>query len=454
MPSFFMLIQGRSVLMKEHLHRHKAAGKEGGTGVRISSSNVDMYSDRTYSSQSYESETTQVVTEPNLIRMIKLEPKAASGKNEAVKSEVAETILEKEVTQNGEAEADAKEAEETEGENVEKETKDTYHVPLYIGKVATSQQIKDRQTIRQQCIQYILEMLLLNKERRANHQGVKRTSFQDWLKEKENRNSSTTTTVSYNQNGFTSSGKYTVGEKRDMGDFTGTFMGYVNAGTKTAIRGSKTEYYSEKERTSYQTKGTVVTADGKEIEFNLSFAMSRGFEQYYNENYEKNVVSFCDPLVINLDSTMPTVSDEKFLFDIDGDGVLDTISKLSNKSGYLAIDKNGDGQINDGNELFGTKSGNGFADLAEYDSDGNGWIDEGDEIWDKLMIWCMDENGRTELYHVSEKGIGAICLQNVSSDFSLNSLKTNQTNAAVRNTGIFLYENGGVGTVQHMDLAI
>lgn len=422
--------------------------------MRVSSSSVDMYSGRTYSSQSYETETTQVVSGPLLARMIKLEPKAASEKNEAVKSEIAETVLEKEVIQNGEAEEETKEAGETEGEAVPEESKETYYVPLNIGKIATSGQIKDRQTIRQQCIQYILEMLFLNKERRAKRQGVKRTSFQDWLKEKENRNSSTTTTVSYNENGFTSSGTYTVGEKRDVGDFTGTFMGYANVGTKTSFRGSKTEYYSEKERTSYQTKGTVVTADGREIEFNLSFAMSRGFEQYYNEKYEKNVVSFCDPLVINLDSTMPSVSDEKFLFDIDGDGVLDTISKLSNKSGYLAIDKNGDGQINDGNELFGTKGGNGFADLAEYDSDGNGWIDEGDEIWDKLMIWCMDENGKTELYHVSEKGIGAICLQNVASDFSLNSLKTNQTNAAVRSTGIFLYENGGVGTVQHMDLAI
>ena len=69
------------------------------------------------------------------------------------------------------------------------------------------------------------------------------------------------------------------------------------------------------------------------------------------------------------------------------------------------------------------------------------------------MIWCMDENGKSQLYHISEKGVGAICLQNVSTNFSLNSLKNNQTNAAVRNTGIFLYENGNIGTVQHMDLA-
>ena len=238
-----------------------------------------------------------------------------------------------------------------------------------------------------------------------------------------------------------------------MGDFIGTPVG-VAVGKKTTLQAEKTCYYSEKERTAYQTTGTVVTADGRNIEFNLHFAMSRSFEQYYNENYETSVVSFCDPLVINLDSTMPTVSDQKFLFDLDADGVMDTISMMSEKSGYLALDKNGDGQISDGSELFGTKSGDGFKDLAAYDEDGNGWIDEGDAIWEKLMIWCMDENGKTQLYHLSEKGIGAICLKNVSSNFSLNSLKTNQTNAAVRSTGIFLYENGNVGTVQHMDLAI
>lgn len=43
--------------------------------MRISSANVDMYSDRTYSSQSYRSETTQIVSDPILVKMVKLEPK-------------------------------------------------------------------------------------------------------------------------------------------------------------------------------------------------------------------------------------------------------------------------------------------------------------------------------------------------------------------------------------------
>ena len=106
----------------------------------------------------------------------------------------------------------------------------------------------------------------------------------------------------------------------------------------------------------------------------------------------------------------------------------------------------------DGRELFGPGSGNGFEELAAYDEDGNGWIDENDVIFNSLKIWCKDENGNDRLYSLAEKGVGAICLQNVSTDFSLKNAK-NETNGIIRNTGIFLYENGAAGTIQHVDMA-
>lgn len=229
-----------------------------------------------------------------------------------------------------------------------------------------------------------------------------------------------------------------------------------NAGVTTTVFSSTfSETYMEQEATSFQTTGKVVTADGRTIDFNLEMEMSRSFQQTYEETYEMmyRSVNTCDPLVINLDSNIASVSDQKFLFDIDGDGILDRISQLGAGSGYLALDRNEDGKINDGTELFGPQTGNGFADLAKYDDDGNGWIDENDKIWEKLLIWTKDENGKDQLYHLSEKGIGAICLQNQSTNFSLNSLRDNQTNGIIRSTGIFLYENGGVGTVQHVDMA-
>lgn len=208
----------------------------------------------------------------------------------------------------------------------------------------------------------------------------------------------------------------------------------------------------EQESTSFSTVGTVRTADGREICFNVEVGMSRQFRQTFQE--ELNMASFtmCDPLVLNLDTDVAALSDQKFFFDIDADGTEDEVSMLEAASGYLALDKNNDGTINDGNELFGTKSGDGFADLQVYDEDGNGWIDENDDIWSKLQIWCKDENGNDRLYRLADKGVGAICLQKSSTDFTLQGAQ-GQTNGAIRSTGVFLYENGNVGTVQHVDVA-
>lgn len=211
-------------------------------------------------------------------------------------------------------------------------------------------------------------------------------------------------------------------------------------------------FHSESETTSFSTTGVVKTADGREISFGVNLQMSRSFTEYYSESHDIGILNCTDPLVINLNGNIAGLSDQTFFFDLDGDGKKEEISSLQWGSGYLALDLNGDGVINDGSELFGTKSGNGFADLAKYDADGNGWIDENDAIWDKLLIWTKDEDGNDKLYHLSEAGVGAVCLQNAGTEFSLNSMKDNHTNGVIRNTGIFLYENGNIGTVQHLDL--
>ena len=221
--------------------------------------------------------------------------------------------------------------------------------------------------------------------------------------------------------------------------------------TAFRITAERETLYTESESTSFSTSGCVKCADGREINFNLDVSMSQNFTQYTKETVE-NVATFIDPLVINLKGNIAEVSDQKFFFDLDSDGEEDLISKLCEDSGYLALDKNEDGQINDGSELFGTASGDGFKDLAAFDEDANGWIDENDEIWNKLKIWVQDEQGNSKLYSLSEQGVGAICLQNVSTSFTERGT-SGEVNAAIRNTGIFLYENGNVGTIQHLDIA-
>ncbi len=212
-------------------------------------------------------------------------------------------------------------------------------------------------------------------------------------------------------------------------------------------------YCAERETTCFDTTGTAITADGRKLSFNISLEMSRSFTKMAEEKCDFGEPRLCDPLVINLNTNVASVSDQKFFFDIDADGIQDEISMLDSNSGYLALDHNGDGIVNDGSELFGTASGNGFKDLLAYDEDGNGWIDEADSIFQKLKIWTMDENGESTLMDLKASGVGAIYLGYEDTEFSLKNAE-NKTNAVIQKTGLFLFEDGESGTVQQMDLAV
>ncbi|HEX3048492.1 MAG TPA: hypothetical protein VHY08_27330 [Bacillota bacterium] len=220
----------------------------------------------------------------------------------------------------------------------------------------------------------------------------------------------------------------------------------------TQVQVQRREVYRESEQTSFTANGVVKTADGKEIDFSVALNMSREFAM---EKITSTVTQqqLKDPLVINFDGPAAALSDTKFSFDLDNDGALDQISFLKSGSGFLALDQNQDGVINNGGELFGTASGNGFADLLKYDSDQNGWIDENDAIYEKLRIWTKDENGQDVLFALGQKGIGAIYLGNTETQFSMKDA-ANQTQGQIRRTGVFLKEDGTAGTVQQIDLVV
>lgn len=153
--------------------------------------------------------------------------------------------------------------------------------------------------------------------------------------------------------------------------------------------------------------------------------------------YSQTSISFkagdalLDPLVINLDSTPPSLSGKKISFDINIDGNKENINLPSSSSGFLVLDKNYNGIIDDGSELFGPQSGNGFEELSKYDTDNNGWIDENDPIYDNLQIWQHDDSGNSSLIALGKVGIGAIYLESAQTDFKYTD---NQNNTE----GIFL----------------
>lgn len=212
------------------------------------------------------------------------------------------------------------------------------------------------------------------------------------------------------------------------------------------------ETYRESESSSFAAEGIVRTADGKEIDFSVQLNMSREFISEQQLSIRAGD-ALKDPLMINFAGSAAEIGQRDFVFDIDSDGHTEQISFAGPRSGFLALDLNTDGVINNGSELFGPATGNGFQELAAYDSDGNGWIDESDSIYENLRIWMKTADGQDQLFALGEKGVGAIYLNHISTPFAVKD-SNNELLGQVRTSGIFLGEDGSVGTVQQIDLAV
>jgi len=235
--------------------------------------------------------------------------------------------------------------------------------------------------------------------------------------------------------------------KNNMLDFAGSEPARQQVVDKFSLE----HFYYESERLSYTAQGVVNTADGKTINLDINMFMSRQFVSYMNINIE--TIKPVDPLVINYGGTAASLLGESFMFDLDMDGIPDKLALLGEGRGYLALDKNGDGIINDGGELFGPSTGCGFSELRQYDEDGNNWIDEADAIFSKLVVWSRDKDGNDQMFTLKELGIGAIYLGDVDTEFSFKD-GSNQTLGIMRSTSFFLGEYGGGGTISHIDLML
>jgi len=215
----------------------------------------------------------------------------------------------------------------------------------------------------------------------------------------------------------------------------------------------ETHLYQENEQMRFSSQGTLTTEDGRQIDFMLELDMERSFE--LEESFEMNRTDrrIVDPLVINLHGGAAELTSTSFRFDLDGDGFEEEISSVTGGTGFLALDSNNDGVINNGTELFGTQGMDGFSDLARHDSDGNMWIDENDAIFTELKVWTRDAEGNDQLTSLKDAGVGAIYLGSSASNFDLKDSENNLL-GTVKRSGVFLSEDGQVASIQELDLAI
>ncbi|MEA3640496.1 MAG: hypothetical protein VBE63_11190 [Lamprobacter sp.] len=210
----------------------------------------------------------------------------------------------------------------------------------------------------------------------------------------------------------------------------------------------------EHEAMHFSAEGVIRTADGKNIRFAVELGMQRSYrEESHLEIRMGPLGQREDPIVINFPGMATQLRDQRFDFDLNGDGELESLPLLANGSGFLVFDRNADGQVNDGTELFGALSGDGYADLKALDEDANGWIDSADSAMHQLYLWLPEAGGDGKLMTLEEAGVAAISTSSIATPFELRG-QHNADLGAVRSTGLYLSTDDRVGTTQQIDLTV
>lgn len=227
----------------------------------------------------------------------------------------------------------------------------------------------------------------------------------------------------------------------------GAGRGPVRAGW--GLEYTRTETTAEQEATSFRAAGSVSTADGREIDLEAELRLYRSTVSTSTTRLTAGD-ALIDPLVLSF-GTAPALSRATVGLDLDGDGTAEQVPLAGTGSAYLALDRNGNGVVDDGSELFGPATGDGFAELSGYDGDGNGWIDGADPVFSRLRLW---EGASQTLAALADRGVGAIGLASVGTPFTLGSGSQGEGRplGELRATGVWLGEDGSVGTVHEVDL--
>ena len=159
-----------------------------------------------------------------------------------------------------------------------------------------------------------------------------------------------------------------------------------------------------------------------------------------------------DPIIIDLnkDGTTTSKLNGAVNFDMDNNGFKEATGWISKDDAFLAYDRNGNGKIDNGSELFGDKTvsvgaygytgktaENGFEALKEFDSNSDNVIDEKDKDFDKLLLWQdLNTNGLTEegeLKTLKEHNIKSIDLRYKETQIDNNGNLIKQTSTVTFN---------------------
>ena len=180
---------------------------------------------------------------------------------------------------------------------------------------------------------------------------------------------------------------------------------------------------------------------------NISATADGGYKLFVNS--EKYNVWNTSPLVLDIDNNgitlAPLYGEGSVYFDIDNDGMSEAVGWISGNDGLLVIDKDGNGTIDDRNELFGNKQNyqylsqsqtwnydNGFETLKDYDSNDDARITASDDGFSDLRVWI----------DVNSDGISQADELHTLSSLGITEISTDYTIISEENQGNYIYQEG------------
>jgi hypothetical protein len=155
---------------------------------------------------------------------------------------------------------------------------------------------------------------------------------------------------------------------------------------------------------------------------------SGGYSFYYCTDYwdagtQSYPITCTTPLVLAFDGETVSFEPSEHGFSLTASDVDARTDWPSSATPWLAMDRNGNGRIDDGSELFGSATrlglgetaSHGFEALSALDDNGDGVVDANDSSWTRLLVWRDDnadgESNSGELSTVAESRLVSISLR-------------------------------------------
>jgi len=207
------------------------------------------------------------------------------------------------------------------------------------------------------------------------------------------------------------------------------------------------QWQLHRQELSYDMQGEF-DINGKQLSLDYSFYLASDKIKY--DSFETTAAALKDPLIIQFgDQSIGEISGQED-FNINQDNNIDSLPVFSGDVGYLVYDKNANNKADNGSELFGPTSGNGFNELAQLDENNNGFLDKEDSAYKQLYLWQPDKNTWLSL---ADAGIEAISTDAIATPYTFYD-QNDEVQAQMRNSSFAISETGRGFGVHQVDVRI